>query len=139
MNRAGVTLIGLALVCISFGAGYFVADRRAESLASELQFGALTHDIAAIAYLRRGQVENARSILYVAVDGPLSTFSSDNASSLSPESRKFLSELLWNLNAAWAEDKPFEGEQFASLRSMSDWAQMRARNDEFRRRFAQVK
>jgi len=139
MNRATVVATCLITAIVAFGAGYWVADRRTEAYVSALEFNALTSDIQAVLNLRNGAIENARSILYVSVDGHLNMLSQDDAQYLLPEVRASLSKQLRPLNAAWAADKPFEGEEFAGVRAMEEWQQMRARNDEFRLRLGKGK
>jgi len=126
------------LALISFGTGYLVADHRADSLAAEKEFTALLHDVAAIGYLRKGAVDDAKNILYVAVDGQLSTFSSNQAATLSSSSREHLSKVLASLNQSWAADRPFEGEKSTPLHGSPEWTEMRKKNDAFRQNHTQI-
>ena len=134
-----IALLVLVVGVASFGGGSWVAETRGRALVAENQLAALQHYVPAITYLRKGDVESARGILYVGVDGSLSAFSQDNASSLSTTTRPILGRLLPHLNAAWSEDRPFEGEKAASLRKLPEWVEMRERNDAFRLKFAAEK
>ena len=121
---------------VSFGAGYWLGDSRGRAQVAEAQLGVLQHYVPAIVYLRTGKIEPAKGMLYTGVDGVLLTFSQDNAASLSEPSRDTLARLLPSLNAAWSEDRPFEGEKVAPLRAMPEWVAMREKNDSFRLKFA---
>ena len=134
-----IALVILGVGVASFGAGYWIADTRGRALVAENQLAALQHYVPAIAYLRKGNIESAKGILYTGVDGTLTTLSQDNAASLSTTTRPILEGLLAPLNAAWSEDRPFEGEKDASLRNMPEWVEMRERNDAFRLNFATQK
>jgi hypothetical protein len=131
-----VGALAVLAVIAAFVLGYFVGERRADQLVAERELGALQHYLSALGYVRKGDLTNAKSILYTATDGPLSFFSRDDARSLSPESQKILARWLTPLNRAWAEDKPFEGAQWSSVRAVPDWSEMRSRNDLFRERYA---
>ena len=137
MKRPAIVFV-LALLAVTgaFFAGYAVSERRTAQLVSEHELSALMHYVPALAYLRKGDVNNAKSLLYTATDGPLSTLSRNNADSLRPESQKMLSRVLVPLNQAWAEDKPFSGDQWESVRALPDWVEMRRRNDTFRENYA---
>jgi hypothetical protein len=137
--RAWVVIIGVLVVALSsFAAGYWIADARRRTLVAENQLAALQH-LPAIVFLGKGDINSAKGILYVGVDGSLSTFSHDDAASLSAASRPILSRLLPHLNAAWSEYRPYEGDKSASLRKLPEWVKMRERNDAFRRTFASEK
>ena len=133
---AAIFVLVLLAVTGAFFAGYTVSERRTATLVAEHELNALMHYVPALAYLQKGDVNNAKSLLYTATDGPLSTFSRDNAHSLSPENQKILSRVLVPLNQAWAEDRPFAGEHWASVRGLPDWVEMRRRNDTFRENYA---
>lgn len=93
-------IIALVMVVVgasSFGAGYWIADSRGRALVAENQLGALQHYVPAISFLRKGDVESAKGILYVGVDGSLSTFAQDEAASLSTTTRPILERLLPHL------------------------------------------
>ena len=94
------------------------------------------HYTPAIAYLQKGQTENAKSILYVGIDGALSELSKNNGAALSQSSRKALKETLVHLNQAWDKDQPFDNEKSVSLKTMPEWVEMRSKNDTFRKNYA---
>ena len=137
MKRRTIAFV-LVLLAVTgaFFAGYTVSERRTAQLVAEHELTALMHYVSALAYLRKGEVNNAKSLLYTATDGPLSTLSHDNALSPSPENQKILSRVLVPLNQAWAEDNPFSGDQWSSVRASPDWREMRRRNDSFRENYA---
>jgi hypothetical protein len=138
--RNWVVIVGvLVIALLSFGTGYWIADARGRTLVAENQLAALQHYVPAIVFLGKGDINSAKGILYIGVDGSLSTFSHDAAASLSTTSRPILSRLLPHLNAAWNEDRPYEDDKSASLRKLPEWVQMREQNDAFRRTFASDK
>ena len=137
MKRAAIIgVFILAAVVGAFTSGYFIGERRTTQLVAEHELGALQHYVSLLGYIRKGDLANARSFVYVAADSPLSVFSADNGQSLTPGSQKILANWLKDLNTAWAEDRPFDGSQWSSVRSMPEWTEMRTRNDNFRERYA---
>lgn len=139
MRANGIAVLLVFVAVAAFASGYWIASSRAKEVVALSQLRALQHYVPAIAHLRKGNIQGAKAILYVAVDEPLTTFSMDDAVSLPGEAQSILHRLLPHLNEAWAEDRPFEGEDFASLRAMPEWRAMRERNDSFRRRYAAEK
>ena len=125
-----------ALVAVAFSVGYFVASRQTESYVAEHELAALMHYNAAIAYLQKEQIENAKTMLYIGADSTLSVLSENNAASLNQSSHKILKEALTHLNKSWEKDQPFVGEQWASLKATPEWVDMRNKHDEFRRNYS---
>lgn len=125
------------LVAIAFAVGYFVASRQTDSYVAEYELASLAHYTPAIAYLQKGQTENAKFVLYVGIDGALSELSKSNAA-LNQSSRNELKETLYRLNKLWDKDQPFENEKSVRLKAMPEWVEMRSKNDTFRKQYAKT-
>jgi hypothetical protein len=136
MRRRTVSALVLSVAVASFAAGYWIASARAKEAVALSHLVAVQHYVPAIAHLRKGNIQGAKALLYVAVDVPLASFSQDDAASLPEEAKPILRRLLPHLNEAWAADRPFEGEDWSSLRKMPEWRLMRERNDSFRQKYA---
>lgn len=128
------TILASSVICsvIAFIAGYFVALQKSEKAIAVHEVLSLMHYTPALAYLQNGKTEDAKHILYIGIDGSLGTLAKNNAAALNQTDSKSLKSTLARLNQLWAEDKPFEHEQFTSLKKMPEWVEMRRKNDEFR-------
>ena len=124
---------------LAFLAGYFVATQKEESVIAEHELAALMHYTTVLAYLQKGQVENAKYLLYVGSDGSIGTLSKNNAAALSITKKEILKTTLIHLNQSWAKDKPFDTEKSASLTGMPEWLEMRQKNDTFRNGYVNEK
>lgn len=131
----------VSLICsvLGFLAGYFVASQKTEELVARHELAALMHYTPALAYLQKGQVENAKYILYVGTDGSISTLSNNNAAALGQTEKQTLKTTLTHLNQSWSKDGPFDTEKSASLRALPEWIEMRKNNDAFRNGYASEK
>lgn len=136
MRRLTLSAVAVASLVLAFVAGYVTAERRVPREVAERELGALMYYVPAIAYLRRGEVGNAKKLLYVATDAPLSLLSQGGANSLAPESQTILRDTLAHLNKAWSIDKPYATAEWDSVRKMPEWKEMRRRNDAFRESYA---
>ena len=134
-RRAILGLLALIIAAGAFASGLYVGERRVAHAVAEHELAAFLQYMAVLGFVRSGDLVSARSSLYTATDGPLSVFSLDNAQSLGPESQEILAKWIKHLNRNWSEDKPFEGGQWSSVRTMPGWIEMRARNDKFRQTY----
>jgi hypothetical protein len=134
MRRIVVT----SLICsvLAFSGGYLAASRNTDELVAQHELVALMHYTPALAYLRKGQVDNAKNILYVGADGSIGTLSKNNAAALGQEDKESLRTTLIHLNQFWDQDKPFDTEKTASLLAIPGWVEMRRQNDAFRNGYA---
>jgi hypothetical protein len=133
-QRLGFAFAMVAI--LAFIGGYLLAERQAKSALADQSVTELTNDVAAIAYLDKGEVGKAKKTLYVAVDGQLGCLSGNQATVPGKENASVLSTVLNTLNKNWNVDRPFEGADDASLYQDPNWVAMRARNDVFRKNYA---
>lgn len=132
------TILATSIICsvFAFIAGYFVASQKAEKTIAVHEVLSLMHFTPALAYLQNGKSEDAKHILYIGIDGSLGALAKNNAAALNQTDSKSLKSTLARLNQIWVTDKPFEHEQYASLKTMPEWVEMRKRNDAFRNEYA---
>lgn len=131
-------ILASSIICsiLAFILGYLVAIQKTEKTIAVHEVLSLMHYTPALAHLQNGQIENAKQILYVGIDGSLGTLSKNNATSLNEADRKSLKSTLVQLNQLWTKDKPFDNEKSANLKTMPEWIEMRHRNDDFRNNYA---
>ena len=128
-------IISLVLIASAFTAGYFFASKSTNTAVADHELAALMHYTAAISYLQKDQVDNAKYILYVGTDGALNELSKRDAAALSQSNQKALKKILISLDQSWNKDHPFDDEKSVSLKAMPEWVEMRNRNDAFRKNY----
>ncbi len=134
-----IVITSLLSSVLAFLGGYFIASEKNDQLLAQHDLRALMHYAPALAYLRRGQVDDAKYMLYVGADDSIGFLSENNAAALNQEDKESLKNTLGHLNQFWEEDKPFDGVKSASLQTLPGWNEMRQKNDAFRKRYVNEK
>ncbi len=132
LNKKMAVLIGMVLLgmLVSAGVGYQLAASRFERAIGEQELVSLDRLVAVRAYVDKNDDERAKGMLDANMDRHLTSVRKYFRAA-DEQQRAYELRVVRRVRDLWTARPPFQGAEFAALKSETEWVEMRRENDQF--------